>query len=74
MAAENGFNALPRDPEVILKGHNKASPYIPMSEIAVPDTKVVRAVDEYVKKELSQETYNHSVRVYYYGITLTVQF
>ena len=74
MAAENGFNALPRDPEVILKGHNKESPYIPMSEIVVPDTKVVRAVDEFVKKELSQETYNHSVRVYYYGITSTEHF
>src|SRR5271170_3320274 len=69
MAAEYGFNALPRDPEVILKGHSKESPYIPMSEIAVPDTKVVRAVDEFVKKQLSQETYNHSVRVYYYGMS-----
>jgi len=67
MATEHGFNAVPRDPEVILKGHNGESPYIPMKEIAVPDTKVVRAVDEYVKKELSRETYNHSVRVYYYG-------
>lgn len=71
MATEHGFDAVPRDPEVILEGHNKASPYIPMRDIAVPDTKVVCAVDEYVKQELSHETYNHSVRVYYYG-TITV--
>jgi len=70
MAAEHGFNALPRDPEVILKGHNKESPYIPMSDIGVPETKVVRAVDEFVKKELSRETYNHSVRVFYYGMDI----
>ena len=73
MAAAYGFNAVPRDPEVILKGHDKESPYIRMSEIAVPDTDVVRAVEEYVKKELSQETYNHSVRVYYYGLNPTLQ-
>src|SRR5271170_4923462 len=68
MAAEYGFNPLPRSPSKILKGHNKDSPYIPITDIAVPDTKVVRAVDEFVKKELNTETYNHSVRVYYYGV------
>jgi cyanamide hydratase len=67
MAAEYGFNPLPRNPEKILKGHTKDSPYISIDDIPVPDTKTVRAVEEYVKKELSPETYNHSVRAYYYG-------
>lgn len=67
MAAEYGFNPLPRSQEKLLRGHRKDSPYISLEDIPVPDTKIVRAVDEYVKKELSLETYNHSVRVYYYG-------
>jgi cyanamide hydratase len=67
MTSEYGFDAVPRSQEKLLKGHNKESPYIPRSDISVPDTPVVRAVEEYVKKELSPETYNHSVRVYYYG-------
>ena len=67
MAAEYGFNPLPRSQEKLLKGHRKDSPYVPIGDIAVPDTMVVRAIDEYVKKELSRETYNHSVRVYFYG-------
>ena len=68
MTSEYGFDAVPRSQTQLLKGHNKESPYIAASEIVVPDTKVVRAVEEYVKKELSPETYNHSIRVYYYGI------
>ena len=69
MAAKYGFNPLPRSQEKLLKGHKKDSPYIPISEIAVPDTKIVHAINEYVKKELSPETYNHCMRVYFYGIS-----
>lgn len=69
MAAKYGFNPLPRSQEKLLKGHKKDSPYIPISEIAVPDTKIVHAVNEYVKKELSPETYNHCMRIYFYGIS-----
>jgi cyanamide hydratase len=68
MTSEYGFDAVPRSQAKLLKGHNKESPYIPASDISVPDTPVVRAVVEYVKKELSPETYNHCVRVYYYGM------
>ena len=68
MAAEYGFNPVPRSQAKILMGHHQESPYIPISDIDIPDTPVVRAVDKYVKAELSSETYNHSVRVYFYGI------
>jgi hypothetical protein len=69
MAAQNGFNPVPRSQAKILKGHQKESPYITITDIYIPDTPVVRAVDEYVKAELSPATYNHSVRVYFYGDT-----
>jgi cyanamide hydratase len=65
--AEFGFVAVPRSQKKLLEGHNKPSPYCSIDDIAVPDTAVAHAVHEYVKKELSAETYNHSVRVYYYG-------
>jgi cyanamide hydratase len=68
MTTEYGFDAVPRSTDRLLKGNKKNSPYIPASDISVPDTTVVRAVEEYVKNELSPETYNHSVRVYYYGM------
>jgi hypothetical protein len=67
MAAQNGFNPVPRSQAKILKGHQKESPYVPIADISIPNTPVVRAVDKYVKAELSPETYNHSVRVYFYG-------
>jgi cyanamide hydratase len=67
MATEYGFTAVPRSQTKLLAGHKKDSPYIPIDDIAVPDTKVARAVNEYVKQELTPETYNHSVRVYFYG-------
>ena len=67
MTSEYGFDPLPRNPAKILEGHKKDSPYIPISEIALPDSDIVRAVEEYAKNELSPETYNHSVRAFYYG-------
>jgi len=38
-----------------------------------PDTEVVRKANEYAKRELSPETYNHSLRVYCYGHTIVTQ-
>ena len=64
---EFGFTAVVRDPEKLLPRYQKDSPYIPLSGIELPATQVVKVVEEYVRKELSPETYNHSVRVYYYG-------
>ena len=40
-----------------------------MSSIKLPGSPLVKAVHEYVKKELPIETFNHSMRVYYYGTT-----
>ena len=67
MATDHGFGAVPRNPTKVLEGHTKESPYVPVSEIIIPDTPVARAVNEYVQRELSPRTYNHSMRVYYYG-------
>jgi len=67
MASEYGFNPVFRSQVKILEGHQKESPYIAIGNIEIPDTPVVRAIEKYVKAELSPQTYNHSVRVYFYG-------
>ena len=67
MASEFGFNPVLRSQAKILEGHQRESPYIPIGDIEIPDTPIVRAIEKYVKAELSPETYNHSVRVYFYG-------
>ncbi|KAI0076981.1 cyanamide hydratase [Panus rudis PR-1116 ss-1] len=72
-----GFMPVPRDPEVLFKDHPTASgpnpKQIPFSveSLPLPDSPVVQAVKEFVKKELDEQTYNHSHRVYFYGTAIT---
>jgi hypothetical protein len=66
-----GWTAVPRKVELLLQqseasGHAKP---ISVSSIRLPDSDLVKAVHEYAKKELAIETFNHSMRVYYYGIS-----
>ncbi|KAL1700296.1 hypothetical protein EV121DRAFT_273179 [Schizophyllum commune] len=71
-----GFTAVPRDPEVLFKDHPTASGANPKQELftaadfPAPESPVVDAVEAFVKKELDQNTYNHSRRVYIYGSAL----
>ncbi|KAH0566343.1 hypothetical protein GP486_000249 [Trichoglossum hirsutum] len=70
-----GFSALPRDPAVILQGRkNNRNPLpVAVSDIELPDTPLAKAVLEYAKKELREETFNHSMRVFYYGMAIARQ-
>jgi cyanamide hydratase len=68
MAEEFGFTAVVRSQKKLLEGYSKSSPYVDINEFQIPDTAVVKAVEEYVKSELSPETYRHSVRAFYYGL------
>ncbi|KZT73509.1 cyanamide hydratase [Daedalea quercina L-15889] len=71
-----GFTPVPRDPDVLFKDHPTASGLNPKQELFTaddfpfPDSSVVRAVKDFVKKELDEQTYNHSHRVYIYGTAL----
>lgn len=64
-----GWAALPRDPSVILNGKKnvKTPEPVKVDSIRLPDTDLAKSVMEYAKKELREETFNHSMRVYYYG-------
>jgi hypothetical protein len=67
-----GWTAMPRKVETLLATRTTVQPPAPVSikEITLPDSPLAKAVHEYAKKELAPETFNHSVRVYYYGMHL----
>lgn len=65
----NGWTAVPRSFEKNLahvdkKVQAKAS----VGEIQLPDSDLVKKTYEYAKKERPEKTFNHSMRVYYYGM------
>jgi hypothetical protein len=64
-----GWTAVPRKVDALLQQSEAAGPAKPLSvsSIKLPDSPLVKAVHEYAKKELAIETFNHSMRVYYYG-------
>ena len=69
--AAYGWQAVPRKVESLLS-HSAASSSGPakpisVSSIPLPDSQLGREVKEYAEKELPTETFNHSMRVYYYG-------
>lgn len=71
-----GYTAVPRDPDVLFKDHPTASGAHPkqdkflVKDFPLPDSPVVRVVKAFVEKELNEQTYNHSHRVYIYGTAL----
>jgi cyanamide hydratase len=66
---EYGLTALPRDLKILLNGakNNKDPAAVRVSDIQLPDTPLARKVIEYAKSELQEQTFNHSMRVFYYG-------
>lgn len=65
----HGWTAQPRDVAVFLGHKNRLKEPAPQTvdSIAFPATPLAKAVLEYARKELREETFNHSMRVYYYG-------
>ncbi|KAH0579990.1 hypothetical protein H2248_002809 [Termitomyces sp. 'cryptogamus'] len=71
-----GFTPVPRDPDVLFDSHPTANSDHPkqddytVTDFPLPDSKIVREVRDFVQNELSSQTYNHSHRVYVYGVAL----
>ncbi|KAF8064299.1 hypothetical protein FPV67DRAFT_1672020 [Lyophyllum atratum] len=71
-----GFTPVPRDPDVLFDGHPTASGDHPkqddvrVTDFPLPNSAVIRAVKAFTGKELHVNTYNHSHRVYIYGVAL----
>lgn len=66
-----GFTALPVSMTALLAA--RKDPQLPtpltISDIPVPSSPLATAVLEHAKRELPIETFNHSMRVFYYGTT-----
>jgi cyanamide hydratase len=65
-----GWTAMPRKVETLLASRTNVHVPAPVSvkDVALPDSPLAKAVLEYAKRELASETFNHSMRVYYYGM------
>ncbi|KFZ11728.1 hypothetical protein V502_07430 [Pseudogymnoascus sp. VKM F-4520 (FW-2644)] len=68
-----GFTAYPRSTAALLASRvDPKQPHeLSVEDIPLPNTPLVTAVLEYAKRELPVETFNHSMRVFYYGIAIT---
>lgn len=67
--AANGWIAVPRSHSQGLSHVDENSPAkISVNDVKLPDSDLVRKTYEYAKQELPEKTFNHSMRVYYYGM------
>lgn len=66
-----GWAAKPRDPTLFLYEKASKDP-VPQTveNIRLPDTPLAKSMLEYAKQELNTGTFNHSMRVFYYGKNL----
>lgn len=63
-----GWGPKPRDPNVFLREKVSADPApVLVESIRLPDTPLANKALDYAKQELNTETFNHSMRVFYYG-------
>jgi cyanamide hydratase len=68
--AEHGWTAVPLDPEAIFQGKpylNEPGPIL-VKDIHFPsDDPIVVKAQQYAKEHLPAQTFNHSMRVFYWG-------
>ena len=69
LVKEHGWTAVPRDPCALLNGKKNVKDPKPryVQNITVPQTPLANAVHDYAKRKLIEQTFNHSMRVYFYG-------
>jgi len=67
--AVHGWTSVPRDPKVLLSGKEylHESKSLLVEDITFPSDKLVLEVQKYAQQRLTPQTYNHSMRVYYFG-------
>lgn len=67
---EHGWTAVPVDAKEIFgdRPYQRKPPPVPAADIPFPsDDQIVAKVQAYAKEHLPLPTYNHSMRVYYFG-------
>ncbi|PAV15745.1 cyanamide hydratase [Pyrrhoderma noxium] len=69
-----GFTPVVRDQEILFKDHPTASGLNPrqdpfkLEDFPFPDSQLVQKVKEFVKGKLNEQTFNHSNRIFIYGV------
>jgi cyanamide hydratase len=68
---KHGFTAVPRSLSKLIANHSTKTTSTPISiaDIDLPNTPLATSIQAYAKANLPRKTYNHSMRVYYYGKT-----
>jgi len=65
----DGWTAVPRAQSKVLSNVDANAPAkFVVDDIKLPDSEVVKKTYEYAKEKLPEQTFNHSMRVYYYGM------
>jgi len=64
-----GWHAVPRSLDTLVADRPSSKPSEPVKvdEIPLPDSPVVKQVMAYAGEHLPSKTFNHSMRVFYYG-------
>lgn len=64
-----GFTAVPRSLNKLIATQSTKATSRPVSVdgIVLPNTPLVASMQAFAKEKLPRQTYNHSMRVYYYG-------
>jgi len=73
---EYGWTAVPHSLSAILANRpDPASKSTPLTteNIGLPETELAKQVLEYARAELPKQTFNHSMRVYYFGRAIAIQ-
>ena len=67
-----GWTAVPRKTSALLEQFHVSGnpPVVSVSSIQLPSSPLCKAVHGYALRELPVETFNHSMRVFYYGIAI----
>lgn len=67
-----GFTPVASSAETLISSVKPSfpAPSVPVSATPIPDTALSRRIDEYARSHLPIPTYNHSLRVYHFGLAI----
>jgi len=67
-----GFTPVPSSAQGLLSSVTPSgpAPFIPISATPIPNTPLSRRISAYAKSHLPAPTYNHSLRVYHFGLAI----
>ncbi|CAD6446662.1 6fb0d92d-b7a4-4a54-9b26-fe0a4a17d8f9 [Sclerotinia trifoliorum] len=68
-----GWTAVPASLSQLIQTSSSAqtpAPTLKVTDLPFPTSQIIKTIQEYARQELPAETYNHSMRVYHYGVAI----